>query len=59
MRLIAANPRFAAFFYLEISRKLDAAAADADDARFGATMQAKLRELHLHPAVFVEAARFD
>jgi CBS domain-containing protein len=55
MRLIAANPRFAAFFYTEISRKLDAAAAEADDARFGATMQAKLGELHLHPAVFVEA----
>ncbi len=55
MRLIAANRRFAAFFYTEISRKLDAAAAEADDARFGATMQAKLGELHLHPAVFVEA----
>ncbi len=56
MRLISDNPRFAAFFYLEISRKLDAAAADAEEARFGATMQAKLRELHLHRAVFVAAA---
>jgi len=55
MRLIADNPRFAAFFYLEISRKLDAAAAEADEARFGATLQAKLREVHLHAAVFVDA----
>ena len=56
MRLIADNPRFAAFFYLEISRKLDAAAAEVEDIRFGATMQARLRELHLHAAVFVQAA---
>lgn len=55
MRLIAENPRFAAFFYTEISRKLEAMAAESDDARFGATMQAKLGELHLTPAVFVEA----
>ncbi len=56
MRLIADNARFAAFFYLEISRKLDAVAAEAEDARFGATMQAKLREVRRRPAVFVEAA---
>ena len=56
MRRITDNPRFAAFFYLDISRKLDAAAADAEDARFGATMQAKLRELHINPAVFAEAS---
>ena len=56
MRLIADNKNFAAFFYTEISRKLDAAAADNEAARTGGAMQARLGDLHLHEAVFVDAA---
>jgi len=56
MRLIADNRNFAAFFYTEISRKLDAAAADNEAARTGGAMQARLGDLHLHEAVFVDAA---
>lgn len=53
-RLINQNPRFAAFFYLDISRKLDAAANEADDTRFGSMMHARVRELNPHPAAFIE-----
>ena len=56
MRLISDNPRFAAFFYTEISRKLEAASAEAEQARFGATMQAQLSDLHMSPPVFVDAS---
>ena len=56
MRLIADNRHFAAFFYTEISRKLDAAAADFEAARTGGAMQARLGDLHWHEAVFVDAA---
>jgi CBS domain-containing protein len=54
--LIQSNPRFAAFFYLEISRKLDAMAGDEEDSRFGALMRARVSEIKLHPAAFLDAA---
>jgi CBS domain-containing protein len=41
LRLINQNPRFAAFFYLDISRKLDAVASEADAARFAPMMHAR------------------
>ena len=56
LRLINQNPRFAAFFYLDISRKLDAAAGESEDARFGQMMHARVRDLNLHPAEIVDAA---
>ena len=56
MRLIADNKAFAAFFYTQISQKLDAAAADDNLARTGGAMQARLGDLHLHDALFVEAS---
>ena len=34
LRLIADNPRFAAFFYLDVAMKLDAAAREEEGARF-------------------------
>ena len=40
--LIQANPRFAAFFYLELSRKLDALARDEEDSRVGTLMRARI-----------------
>jgi CBS domain-containing protein len=55
LRLVNQNPRFAAFFYLDISRKLDAVAAEADDARFAPMMRARVSELDLHPAEFIDS----
>jgi len=56
LRLINQNPRFAAFFYLDISRKLDAAASEAEESRLGPMMNARVGELFIHPAVFIEAS---
>ncbi|MGY3484475.1 CBS domain-containing protein [Bradyrhizobium sp. USDA 4011] len=53
--LIKANPRFAAFFYREISRKLDELANDQEAERFGSLMYAKVGELFLHPPAFLVA----
>jgi len=55
LRLINQNPRFAAFFYNDISRKLDAASNEAEDTRFGSMMHAKVRDLILHPAAFIDS----
>jgi CBS domain-containing protein len=54
--LIQANPRFAAFFYREISQKLDELARDEEARRYGSLMHAKLAELFLHPPAFVAAS---
>ncbi len=56
LRLINQNPRFAAFFYLDISRKLDAALGESDNARFGHMMHTHVRDLALHPAEIVAAS---
>jgi CBS domain-containing protein len=40
--LIQANPRFAAFFYLDLSRKLDVMARDEEDSRVGTLMRARV-----------------
>ncbi|MGY4315421.1 putative nucleotidyltransferase substrate binding domain-containing protein [Bradyrhizobium sp. JR3.5] len=53
--LIKANPRFAAFFYREISQKLDELANDEEAKRFGSLMYAKVAELFLHPPAFLVA----
>ncbi len=55
LRLINQNPRFAAFFYLDISRKLDAAASEAEESKLGPMMNARVSELFVHPAVFIDA----
>lgn len=54
--LIQANPRFAAFFYREISQKLDELARDEEAKRYGSLMHAKVGELFLHPPAFVAAS---
>ncbi|QOZ10022.1 putative nucleotidyltransferase substrate binding domain-containing protein [Bradyrhizobium sp. CCBAU 51765] len=54
--LIKANPRFAAFFYREISQKLDELANDEEAQRYGSLMHAKVGELFLHPPVFLAAS---
>jgi CBS domain-containing protein len=54
LRLIAANARFGAFFYLDVSRKLEAVAEDDEQARLGPTMRARVADLALHPAHFID-----
>ena len=55
LAMIQKNARFGAFFYNDISRRLDAMVRDGDDNSFGALMRARVRDLYLHPAHFVEA----
>src|SRR5262249_30600504 len=54
--LIQANPRFAAFFYREISQKLDELARDEEARRYGSLMHARVGDLFLHPPAFVAAS---
>jgi CBS domain-containing protein len=53
--LVRRNDRFASFFYLEISRKLDALAAEDEDQRVGALMRARLSDVFVHRAAFIGA----
>ena len=53
LRLIADNPRFGAFFYADVSRKLGAVAADDDAASARPLMQTRVRELRLAQAPVV------
>ena len=55
LELIQANPRFAAFFYLELSRKLDAMAHDEEDSRVGTLMRARVSDMTVSPAAFSAA----
>jgi len=54
--LINQNPRFAAFFYRDISRKLDTVVREEEAARFAPLMNARVRDLAMHPAAFVDAS---
>jgi len=56
LKLINRNPRFAAFFYLDISRKLEAAAGATDEARLSPMMRARVRDLRLQVAETIEAS---
>jgi CBS domain-containing protein len=56
LRLINQNPRFASFFHLDISRKLDAILRDEEAARFAPLMNARVADLLLHSATFIDAA---
>jgi CBS domain-containing protein len=56
LRLINQNDRFAAFFYRDISRKLDAAAREEEAVRFTPLMNARVRDLAARPAIFIDAA---
>jgi CBS domain-containing protein len=53
--LVQANPRFAAFFYLELSRKLDAIAREEEDRSVGTLMRARVSDMILSPASFIDA----
>jgi CBS domain-containing protein len=54
--LIQSNPRFASFFYREISHKLDELVRDEEERRYGSLMRARVSELFLHPPVFIDAS---
>ena len=56
LRLINRNPRFASFFYLDITRKLDAASREEEVARFAPLMNARVSDLVLREATFIDAA---
>ena len=55
LRLINQNPRFASFFYLDIAHKLDAVSRDDEAARFAPLMSARVGDLFLHDATFIDA----
>jgi CBS domain-containing protein len=56
LSLIQSNPRFASFFYREISHKLDELARDEEERRYGSLMRARISELFLHPPAFIDAS---
>ena len=55
LRLINENPRFASFFYLDIAHKLDAASSEDEATRFTPMLNARVDEIYLHPANFIDA----
>ena len=55
LRLIKQNPRFACFFYVDVSRKLDAVSREEEAARFAPLLGARVGDLHLHRATFIDA----
>jgi CBS domain-containing protein len=55
LRLINQNPRFASFFYLDISRKLDAISREEEAARFAPLMTARISNLTVRRAEFIDA----
>jgi CBS domain-containing protein len=55
LRLVNENPRFASFFYLDIARKLDAISREEEAARFVPLMDARVADLSLRRAAFIDA----
>ena len=56
LELIAKNTGFAAFFYSEISRKLRSYTPGRDTGGVESTLRARVRDIRLRPAVFVDAS---
>jgi CBS domain-containing protein len=54
--LIQNNPRFASFFYREISHKLDELVRDEEERRYGSLMRARVADLFLHPPAYIDAS---
>jgi CBS domain-containing protein len=55
LRLINGNPRFGAFFYIDISRKLDAMAQKDDFSQIEPMMRARVSDLFLRPAAVIDS----
>lgn len=56
LRLINQNPRFASFFYLDVARKLEAISREDEAARFAPLMEARVADLYVRRAAFIDAA---
>ena len=54
--LIRDNPGFAAFFYSEISRKLDSYSRRQEPEGVESVLRARVRDARGHPAVFIDGA---
>lgn len=54
LRLISRNPRFAAFFYTDLSRKLEALADKDEASHLESMMLARVRDLYLMPAAVID-----
>jgi CBS domain-containing protein len=55
LALIQRNPGFAAFFYSDISRKLESYARGREaEAGFDSVMRARVRDAHINPAAFID-----
>src|SRR5208282_2914578 len=57
LRLINTNPRFGAFFYIDISRKLDALAQIDESSQIETMMRARVRDLFLLPAAIIDSVQ--
>jgi CBS domain-containing protein len=55
--LINGNPRFGAFFYIDISRKLDAMAQKDESSQIEQIMRARVRDLFLLPAAVIDSVQ--
>ncbi len=57
LRLINSNPRFGAFFYTDISRKLEALAERDELSQIELMMRARVKDLYLMPAAVIDAVQ--
>jgi CBS domain-containing protein len=57
LRLINSNPRFGAFFYTDISRKLEALAERDESSQIESMMRARVKDLYLMPAAVIDAVQ--
>jgi CBS domain-containing protein len=55
LRLINSNPRFGAFFYSDISRKLEALAQKDESSQIESMMRARVKDLYLMPAAIIDS----
>ena len=54
--LIRSNPAFGAFFYLEISLKLDSLAKQSEVQQVNALMTARVADAFIHPPIMIDGA---
>lgn len=55
LRLINSNPRFGAFFYSDISRKLEELAQKDESTQIESMMRARVKDLYLMPAAIIDS----
>jgi CBS domain-containing protein len=54
--LMQSNPAFGAFFYQDISQKLDALATIKGNRELNSLMMARVGQAYIHPALFIDAS---